>query len=548
MATFATTFRGGLPAGFVVDGGTWEVRGQAGVSGGHVLAYTGGALTVARMRLPLDVSGGQIHVRTRFRRVFGVGGGIGIGTPATSNIFVIGGNARDILLQEDDDYLDFSNILAGGFADLASGWILAEAIFDGGADQYRFRVWKETDGVPNFSDVSSPLLGTGESALIGWGDCEHIYDYVQVSNNGDALPSVPSDPEFAPLADSTSGPTYSASTQLPPGSYNVRAVGIAGNDRFESSTRSITVTERGNAQPTFNSTPVNSINQGEQYTYELAATDPDGDAVFFELLEGPAWLSLNGSTLEGTPQEIDGGTHSVKILATDNIPARGDDGTIQSFEIEVPITEPVDPIDDFIFDLSGDTIGQMPSGWSVGIGDASNFTVQEDSGERYIQITPDATLQFFVIDGLSGTDVESLYTIQGDSSDWRGVGLGLRAETFNSPTDNRLFANGIFDVFPVGFGTLLIDDGSASFARVAGSQSTSAGVKYKVRTRNIGSDPFSTRVWLDSETEPTDWDADGDDGTGSPVVAGAVGIYVSPTSTANGTFRLYDLTLEVDAP
>jgi hypothetical protein len=75
--------------------------------------------------------------------------------------------------------------------------------------------------------------------------------------------------------------------------------------------------------PAFTSTPVTSVTAGSAYTYNVTATDPNGDAVTFSSPSTlPAWLSLtdNGggaATLTGTPAETDVGDVQVEIDASD---------------------------------------------------------------------------------------------------------------------------------------------------------------------------------------------------------------------------------------
>lgn len=69
------------------------------------------------------------------------------------------------------------------------------------------------------------------------------------------------------------------------------------------------------AAPHFTSTPVTTAFIGVPYSYPLAAT---GNPVpSFTIVSGPAWLSLNGNVIQGTPQPSDDGS-IVMIVRADN--------------------------------------------------------------------------------------------------------------------------------------------------------------------------------------------------------------------------------------
>ena len=57
--------------------------------------------------------------------------------------------------------------------------------------------------------------------------------------------------------------------------------------------------------------------EGQFYSATATAVDVDGDPVVISVVGGPAWLSLDGTSLRGTPGADDVGTHSVFIEADD---------------------------------------------------------------------------------------------------------------------------------------------------------------------------------------------------------------------------------------
>src|SRR6185369_15962220 len=69
-----------------------------------------------------------------------------------------------------------------------------------------------------------------------------------------------------------------------------------------------------NRAPAFLGNPftVATANAGQSYSATLStnATDPNGDAITFGKVGGPAWLSVAGNgSLAGTPFSPDGGTN-----------------------------------------------------------------------------------------------------------------------------------------------------------------------------------------------------------------------------------------------
>ena len=77
-----------------------------------------------------------------------------------------------------------------------------------------------------------------------------------------------------------------------------------------------------NRAPTFLINPftVTNANAGQSYSANLAtnATDPNGDAITFGKVSGPAWLSVaNNGSLAGTPLSPDAGNNAFTVRVTD---------------------------------------------------------------------------------------------------------------------------------------------------------------------------------------------------------------------------------------
>ena len=80
------------------------------------------------------------------------------------------------------------------------------------------------------------------------------------------------------------------------------------------------VTQDSNLPPRITSTPGFGVTVGDLYSYDLVASDPDGDVIVFELADGPLGMSLDGTTgsLRWTPLDQQIGTHDVAVNVLDS--------------------------------------------------------------------------------------------------------------------------------------------------------------------------------------------------------------------------------------
>ncbi len=88
-----------------------------------------------------------------------------------------------------------------------------------------------------------------------------------------------------------------------------------------------------NQAPTFTSTPVDEVVAGQTYSYQLTATDPEGDALTYELVSYPDGMSFDDqtNTITWTTSSTDVGTQPVFARVTDAYGA----SDIQIFAIDV---------------------------------------------------------------------------------------------------------------------------------------------------------------------------------------------------------------------
>ena len=113
-----------------------------------------------------------------------------------------------------------------------------------------------------------------------------------------------------------------------PGTYTVTYTvqDSAGNVGQEQRTVNVIAASPTNRAPSFTSTPVTTVTQGNGYSYSITATDADGDALTITAPILSAWLTFvdngNGTaTLSGMPDGGDIGDHGVRLRVSDGIAA-----------------------------------------------------------------------------------------------------------------------------------------------------------------------------------------------------------------------------------
>lgn len=74
-----------------------------------------------------------------------------------------------------------------------------------------------------------------------------------------------------------------------------------------------------NRRPTISGEPDQTALAGRAYSVTPAASDPDGDSLFFEVFNLPAWAEFDSSdgTLFGTPANVHAGTYTITIRVSD---------------------------------------------------------------------------------------------------------------------------------------------------------------------------------------------------------------------------------------
>ncbi|MCK4647767.1 putative Ig domain-containing protein [Candidatus Pacearchaeota archaeon] len=76
----------------------------------------------------------------------------------------------------------------------------------------------------------------------------------------------------------------------------------------------------GNNDPIITTTAVTQVDENQDYSYDVEASDPDGDALTYSLTENPTWLSINSNTglITGTAPEVSFDTnYSITVKVSD---------------------------------------------------------------------------------------------------------------------------------------------------------------------------------------------------------------------------------------
>lgn len=104
--------------------------------------------------------------------------------------------------------------------------------------------------------------------------------------------------------------------------------------RGGTATQSFSLTvEVPNYPPVFESTPPSTVEVGETYRYTALATDPNGDALTYDLVQSPSGVLFNGVTGELTWSPSTGGNYTFIISVADG---RGGNAQ-QTFSVEVTV-------------------------------------------------------------------------------------------------------------------------------------------------------------------------------------------------------------------
>ena len=201
-------------------------------------------------------------------------------------------------------------------------------------------------------------------------------------------------------------------------------LGFAATQKFSLQVKNV------NDPPAFTSKPDTVATEGQLYSYQFTAVDPDhSDALTYSLQTNATWLQLtNGNKLIGTPTNANVGSHAVTLRATD----RQGVSAAQSFSLRVKnVNNPP------VFTSKADTVATEDQLYSYkftatdpDLGDALTYSLQSDA--NWLKLTADNKLT-----GTPTNDHVGSYTVTLRATDRQNISVSqnfsLRVKNVNDP-------------------------------------------------------------------------------------------------------------------
>jgi hypothetical protein len=201
------------------------------------------------------------------------------------------------------------------------------------------------------------LIGLYNSA----GDLIHTFKNEVIPNQGDGTVVI--------------NPVYQVTPSLYSltGNYKVR---VTYSDAVQSTTTSVItltiVPSTPNVAPVITSTAVTQVNEGASYSYQVIATDANGNPLTYSLSNAPTWLTINSATglISGTAPSVSANTTyiSVEVTVSD-----GSLSSTQTFDLLVKnvIADTTAPVISIISPVDGTTYNNII--------DFINFNITEEN-------------------------------------------------------------------------------------------------------------------------------------------------------------------------
>ena len=131
-----------------------------------------------------------------------------------------------------------------------------------------------------------------------------------------------------------SGSTINWTAPAIAGTYTITCT-VSDGELIDIQSIIIVVSEPENQPPDIISTPLTTATVGEEYIYDVDATDPDGDTLTYSLTAGPAGMTIVAATGVISWIPTAAGSFAVAVKVSD-----GKLSDVQSFNITVPEPEP----------------------------------------------------------------------------------------------------------------------------------------------------------------------------------------------------------------
>jgi hypothetical protein len=269
--------------------------------------------------------------------------------------------------------------------------------------------------VTNVANRPPTISGTPPSAVtVGT-----AYSFQPTASDPDGNPltfSITNRPAWATFS-TTTGRLQGTPTSSNVGTYSNITVRVSdGTASASLPAFSIVVNNTANRAPVISGSPATSIVQGNAYSFQPTASDPDGNALTYSITNAPSWATFSTTTgrLQGTPGAGQVGTYS-------NIVIRVSDGTasasLPAFAITVLAvangsatlswTPPTTNTDgSALTNLAGYRVR-----WGPAAGNYTNSVTLNNAGlTSYVLGNLAPGTYYFVVTALSSTGAESQFS------------------------------------------------------------------------------------------------------------------------------------------
>jgi endonuclease I len=199
-----------------------------------------------------------------------------------------------------------------------------------------------------------------------------------------------------------------------------------------------------NALPVFNSTPVTTARENEVYTYNITASDSDGDVLTMTAATKPTWLTFedngNGTgTLIGTPSSQDVGLHAIVLEISDGVATSA---TQQTFDINADAEGEVSNTELFFSEyIEGSSYNKGLeianfTGSAVNLAEYSIFKQANGAGSWGSELSLSGTIAnedvYVIVNTRANTEMQAV----------TDLATGSASMTFNGNDPVALFKNG----------------------------------------------------------------------------------------------------------
>ncbi len=170
----------------------------------------------------------------------------------------------------------------------------------------------------------APTIGGSPATTVSAGQAYSFTPSASDADGNDLSFTISNRPGWAAFSTST-GRLSGTPSQAQAGTYsNIQIRVTDGLATTSLASFQITV-EAGNRAPTISGSPATTIVEGQAYSFQPSASDPDGDSLGFTIANRPSWATFNATTgrLSGTPGNGTVGSYP-------NIQIRVSDGSLQA--------------------------------------------------------------------------------------------------------------------------------------------------------------------------------------------------------------------------